>query len=230
MGLNASPGRHACSLYRKYTARPFPVGSRPGVPEPSLFLAPHVNNNPINYYDPSGHAKCSDSDNCAGGGDGESSVPGKGGDTTDELNKWWETHEKSPKLQQPEIEPPTYNRGVSRSPSNPKNYWLKPGEKGLSTTANPPVTPDEHLELTGRVGKDKVVQIPENDIPEGLAWEKTQGTYGEPKLDQNHWELWSPDKYTVLGPEKYVDWWNNTIAPDLGSRAPNWGICPAPIK
>lgn len=120
----------------------------------------------------------------------------------------------------------TFSRTIDRAPINPKNYELRIGDVsdgglGLSTISNPPVNPKTVLEETGR---SRTVQIPRTDVPEGMQWGKTPGNYGKPILDNNHWELWDPVKHGSLSPNDYVDWWNQSIAPDLARRAANWVV------
>lgn len=120
----------------------------------------------------------------------------------------------------------SFLRTIDRAPTNPRNYELRLGDvtdggSGLSTVANPPVSPDTLLRETGR---SRAIQIPTSDIPEGLQWVKTEGHYGNPILDNNHWELWAPTQYGSMSPAQYVAWWNSQVAPELARRAGNWSI------
>jgi hypothetical protein len=118
-----------------------------------------------------------------------------------------------------------FMRTIDKAPTNPKGYQLdlddieKKGGYGLSTIANPPINPQTVFSGTG---KKRAVLIPKNDIPTGLEWLKTEGTYKLPTLNENHWELWDPNLYKTLSPGEYVDHWNKKIAPELAKRAANW--------
>ena len=68
------------------------------------------------------------------------------------------------------------------------------------------------------------LQIPYDDIPKGLEWIQRQGTTGIQLLDDNHWELWSPEKFNSLSPEDLLQWWKLEIAPQLAEKATNWTV------
>jgi hypothetical protein len=119
--------------------------------------------------------------------------------------------------------PETFSRTIDRAKENAKNYTLRDkdvteGGRGLSTIGDK-VDPKTVLAETG---EKRLVRIPRDDVPEGLEWMKTQGNYGKRVLDENHWELWHPQKYNRLTRDEYVSWWNESIAPDLAQRALEW--------
>jgi hypothetical protein len=119
-------------------------------------------------------------------------------------------------------------RGIDRAPANSRNYELGARDtgSGLSTFSNPPFTAEDIFSTLPN--KDRVVNIPVEDVPSGLEWVRTTGTTGNPVLDHNHRELRDPVEFGNRTWVSYQDWWNKMIAPELADRAKQWTIIKRP--
>ena len=120
--------------------------------------------------------------------------------------------------------PETLLRAGDRSPTNPKLYELveKDAGSGLSTFDKANVDFNDIYSAFPR--KDRIIEIPTGELPDGIVPVKRPGTTNNPILDNNHWELRDTNKISKWEWHEYRSWWNDKIVPRLTQLAQKWKV------